>query len=182
MRLIGYDIENDPAESCNLAAARPDLIQEMRAAYDDWFDDVGTTRPDNYAPPRIIVGTPFENPVILNRNDWRAKNAPRAWAEPEHDGYWLIEIAQQGCYEITIDVWPLATPAEVRLTLCGQHHTLALQAGDKSITFENLLLPAGPARLDAQTISEGQVWGARFVRIRNPAIGMVDPTPQPHPQ
>ena len=55
-----YDLQADPGEKNNLAAAQPDIVARMRSNYDAWFDDVGSTRPDNYAPPRIRIGTPHE--------------------------------------------------------------------------------------------------------------------------
>ncbi len=52
-----FDLNADPLEQNNLAASKPETLGQLRKAYDAWFDDVGSTRPDNYAPPRIIVGT-----------------------------------------------------------------------------------------------------------------------------
>ena len=40
--------------------------------HDSWFDSVSSSRPDNYAPPRIHIGTPDENPTVLTRQDWRS--------------------------------------------------------------------------------------------------------------
>ena len=53
-----YDMQADPLEMQDLAVKLPDRVAQLKKAYDAWFDDVGNTRPDNYAPPRIHVGTP----------------------------------------------------------------------------------------------------------------------------
>ena len=66
-----YDMEADPLESTDIAQQQPETVKDLLAAYDAWFDDVGSTRSDNYLPPRIVVGTPSESPTVLTRQDWR---------------------------------------------------------------------------------------------------------------
>ncbi len=66
-----YDMEADPLELEDVADQEPEIVEELTAAYDTWFDEVGSTRPDNYLPPRIRIGTPHESPTILTRQDWR---------------------------------------------------------------------------------------------------------------
>ena len=61
----------DPYALTDLAAERADVVGDLMIRYNAWFDDVSSTRPDNYAPPRIHVGTPHENPTVLTRQDWR---------------------------------------------------------------------------------------------------------------
>ncbi|MGH8245686.1 MAG: arylsulfatase, partial [Gammaproteobacteria bacterium] len=53
-----YDIAQDPFEFNNLAARRPDIVSRMRAGYEAWFREVGSTR--GYAPSRIFLGTVHE--------------------------------------------------------------------------------------------------------------------------
>lgn len=40
-----YDLQEDPGEQVDLAEDRPDIVQQMRLAYDAWFDDVTTRFP-----------------------------------------------------------------------------------------------------------------------------------------
>ena len=35
-----YDIQNDPGESEDISAQKPEVLQELRAAYDQWWDEV----------------------------------------------------------------------------------------------------------------------------------------------
>ena len=46
-----------PTSSTTWRPSIPEIVAKLKAEYEAWFDDVGSTRPDNYAPPRIIVGT-----------------------------------------------------------------------------------------------------------------------------
>lgn len=91
----------------------PEIVQQLKNAYDAWFDDVSTTRPDNFAPPRIILGS-TENPTKLTRQDLR--DGPWLGYHPDHDpGYWPVTVASDGRYDVlviiaeTIDAPQLAT-------------------------------------------------------------------------
>ncbi len=64
-----YDIELDPFEQHDLATDRPAIVQRLHAEYLAWFQDVSSTR--GFAPIRIAIGGPRENPTILTRQDWR---------------------------------------------------------------------------------------------------------------
>lgn len=160
-----FDLDADPGETRNLAAERPGRVAELRAAYDDWFDDVGSTRPDNYAPPRIVAGTEHENPVVLNRNDWRARTEELQWKKPEHDGYWLVRVAEKGPYDVTVLVPPFEEAATARLKIADRVWNADLEPGEDAATFEGLDLPVGEARIDAQNCSGGRVHGAAYVRL-----------------
>ena len=40
-----YDLAKDRNETANLAAAHPDVVAELRAAWQTWADDVGVKDP-----------------------------------------------------------------------------------------------------------------------------------------
>ena len=83
-----YDMKRDPFEESNIAEAHPEIVAGMRKFYDKWFDDVGSTREDNYAPPRIVIDAENENPVVLTRQDWRT-TGDDGWGSI---GEWLIRV------------------------------------------------------------------------------------------
>ncbi len=64
-----FDMTTDPGEQVDLAADKPEIVEQMKAEYSRWFEDVSATR--GYDPPRIHVGTPHENPLRLSRQDLR---------------------------------------------------------------------------------------------------------------
>ncbi len=68
-----YDLANDPGEKKNLILEQPAIAAELKAKYEAWFQDVGRTR--GFAPVRFIAGTKHENPLMLNRQDWRGPKA-----------------------------------------------------------------------------------------------------------
>ena len=144
-----YDLLADPAESRNLiagtraarsappatSAASPSsgsrddptaVAAAMSAAYLEWFEDVSSTRPDNYAPPRIVVGTDHEPVTVLTRQDWRRITADQGW-RPTSRGEWLLSALGDATFDV-----------EVRL-VAGSTGPLRLHLGDR--TFEQDLAP-----------------------------------------
>ncbi len=148
-----YDIATDPGESRDLAAERPDVVARLRKLYDQWFDDVGSTRPDNYAPPRILIGTPQENPVVLTRQDWRHVEG-RPWA-PDSNGFWMLKVARKQQYDVTLR-FPAVTESAVAILTVGDATMRALLvAGATGHAFRGLTLPEGDADLRV-TIASGE--------------------------
>jgi len=168
-----YDLDADPDESEDLAAAEPERVETMRAAYEAWFDDVSATRPDNYAPPRIVLGTAQENPVTLTRQDWRLYPAsPEAW-NTETPGYWPVHLPEPGRYRIRIALPTVPAPAELTFRCGDLERTSPLAASwtpRPPIWLYDQPLPAGDHDLEAYfTLHErGQrlgVWNVELRRI-----------------
>lgn len=114
-----YDLDADPGEQHDLAADEPATVAELRAAYDRWFDDVSTTRPDNWAPPRIHLGPAVgAAPVVLSRQDWRIDDGLAEIGEiagwlASTAGWWEVTVPQAGTVdvEVRLDPFSWANPA-----------------------------------------------------------------------
>jgi arylsulfatase A-like enzyme len=89
-----YDISSDPGETTNLADLHPDMLKKLRAAYDNWFDDVKNTR--QFSPGLIHVGSDAENPVYL----CRYQDATYINKKPAG---WPLFIERPGKYEVTVN-------------------------------------------------------------------------------
>ena len=140
-----YDMVADPLEQKNLAAERPDIVERMRKDYEAWFADVGSTRRDNYAPPRIYIGTRHENPVVLTRQDWRhIKDRP--WAK-KSNGYWELYAAQPGEYNVRLRFPKTGADGTARLEFAGSTWEKNLSANSQSIEFEGIKVKKGNCRL-----------------------------------
>ncbi|MGE4003412.1 MAG: arylsulfatase [Planctomycetaceae bacterium] len=153
-----YDLTSDPGERNDLAAIHPAEVQRLKAAYDAWFADVSGTRPDNYAPPRIVVGNEHENPTILTRQDWRV-------AEKGGVGVWEIHVAAAGVFDVTLLFDQPVTSGAVELTIGGASQSRAIEAGATSCTFNGLVLDGGNATVKAVTTGGTDVRGAYHVTI-----------------
>jgi arylsulfatase/arylsulfatase A len=145
-----YDLAADPGERHNRAAERPDVVRQLEQAYARWFEDVSTTRPDNFAPPRIVVGTPHETETVLTSQDKRVR-----------ENGWLLRFDRRGPYTLELR-WKerLPRPGTVELRIGEEVRRLRVEAG------------ASTARIVGLDIAKGDtVLAARVVD----APGLVDP-------
>ncbi len=149
-----YDMVSDPLEEHNLAQERPEIVETMRNIYERWFADVSSTRPDNYAPPRIHIGTEHEDPVVLTRQDWRHMKG-RPWGG-DSNGYWELYAATSGKYDIKLRFPKLETEAKVTLAVGDTRLTAEVAGGSSHHTFEAVPIESGELRLLASlTTPEG---------------------------
>ncbi len=155
-----YDIVNDPRETRNLLDQQPQVFERLKKAYDHWFDDVSSTRPDNYAPPRIFIGSPHENPTVLTRQDWRGGT----WAR-NSIGYWKLHVDQPGTYNIRLEFDPNQTAESAELAIGDVQQQKSFAAGTTSCEFKNVQLPAGNTRLNAVLSHDGSRRGVYQVFV-----------------
>jgi len=93
-----FDISTDPTESRNILLENRTVAENLKKEMHTWYLTT-VSHPNNHKVQAAIVGTKFENPVVLNRND--AKGAPGIWNQEEIFGYWDIAVAEAGTYTIT---------------------------------------------------------------------------------
>ncbi len=159
-----YDLEADPAETRNLIDDAPEIAAGMSDDYLEWFEDVSSTRPDNYAPPRIVVGTDQEPVTVLTRQDWRRITDDQGW-RPTSRGRWLLSAREERTFDI-----------EVRL-VAGSAGPVLLELGDgtyrqepapeqANVTFEGVAVPAGDFELSAAAGEGDDRRGAHQVVLR----------------
>lgn len=158
-----YDLESDPGETTDVSSKYPDVAAGLRKEYERWFQDVSSTR--GYEPPRIYLGTRFENPVTLSRQDWRGPKA--AWT-PDALGYWEVDVRQAGTFEIAFRFTPRTSPGQARFRL-GEvflKTSAPIEPGATSCVFRGVRLPRGAARLEAVLEFQGREAGVNYVDVR----------------
>jgi arylsulfatase A-like enzyme len=158
-----FDMESDPYEQHDVAMQHPDLVAKLKAEYEAWFKDVGSTRKDNYAPPRIIVGSPQEKTTVLTRQDWRGA----AWG-PNDEGHWLIDVASSGPYDVKLIVFPADTDRTIHLRIGSLDTSAPVSAKATEHTFRAQKLPTGPQNVEAWIEGAGKRVGVRFVELSQP--------------
>ncbi|MEX2399390.1 MAG: sulfatase/phosphatase domain-containing protein, partial [Rhodothermales bacterium] len=163
-----YDLVADPYAERDLAAEHPDVVDMLRDDYDAWFDEVGTTRPDNYAPPRIHVGTPYENPTVLTRQDWRYEGTSGGWSR-DAVGYWLIDVRDEGPYDVLLRFDPGEGSHEVTLRVGDVERVRTVPSDSGAVVFKDVAPSVGETRLDAvvrdQGADEGSMRGVHQVEV-----------------
>ena len=160
-----YDIEADPYEQRDLAAERPDVVARLASCYDQWFDDVSSTRPDNYAPPRIHLGSPEAPEVHLTRQDWRRTGTQGGWGP---NGYWAVNVLDGGPYRVRVRFPQGASPVKVTLRLGSDAWTATPDGGAAEHVFEPVRFATGPGRLEV-ALEEGERTLGAFQVILGPA-------------
>lgn len=155
-----FDMQNDPYELQDVAAEHPEVVAKLRAEYEAWFKDVGSTRPDNYAAPRIAIGTPHESTTVLTRQDWRGAG----WG-PKDLGHWEVDVAEDATFSARIIVAPADKPRALHLRLAGAAADVELAAGAKEAEISGLKLNSGPAELECWLDEGEQRIGVRFVEL-----------------
>ena len=89
-----YDLVNDPTESKNLILEKNQVAIDMKNRMDDIYDELIKSK-NLVNKPRIHLGSIYENPTILNRND--AGGQRGIWAQNEKYGLWRVNF-QSGVY------------------------------------------------------------------------------------
>lgn len=156
-----YDLEADEGERNDVAAANPEVAAGMRRGYEEWFRDVSATR--GYQPPRIYIGTPHENPVVLTRQDWRG---PRAGWDADSLGYWEVDVREAGRYEVRVRMAAAAADGGVEVRLNGAVLRQGVKSGAEEAALGEARIPAGAGRLEAAWRAGGRETGVRYVTLR----------------
>jgi arylsulfatase A-like enzyme len=147
-----YNVQFDPLELHDLSTERPEILRQMRREYEVWFDDVSSTRTDNYAPPRIHIGTREENPVVLTRQDWRHIKG-RPWGG-DSNGYWELFAARAGKYDVRLRFRAVKSKTEATLEFGGRKLVRSVKPNATECMFAGIKIDQGELRLLA-TLSAG---------------------------
>jgi arylsulfatase A len=146
-----YDISKDPGESRNIAAEHPEVVKSFHTAYERWF--AGVTRGQTYARLPIPVGYAEENPAKLmapqahfagnvrffGKQGW-AHDWLTNFAEPGDAGWWDIDAAAAGAYELTVLYGSANGAVKVRVQAGGKQSEAELpQAAAEPIDRRDLV-------------------------------------------
>jgi hypothetical protein len=155
-----YDLVDDSGEQLDLSAKHGDLVERMKDAYYDWFNDVSATR--GFPAARAIVGTMRQNPVTLTRQDWRGNQA--GWNNASL-GYWEIEVDEAASYEVSVRMPAVAAPRSVQLRIGAVQREQPWPPDADRISFAPIRLERGPARVEATVVHDGKSLGAHYVDV-----------------
>ena len=158
-----YDLQEDPAEANDISAGQPERVATMRKGYEAWFKDVAETR--DFEPPRIYLGTPFENPVLLTRQDWRGPQA--SWSD-DGLGYWEVNVKGGGTYECSLIFPPVASEGTAWVSFGGVKNEVRIAQGATSATLLLSRVEHGATRVEAALVFAGRPpIGPHYVNLRH---------------
>ncbi len=116
-----YDIETDPEQRQDIADQHPQVVAQLRADYEAWWDLV-SQQFDGTVP--IPIGV--KETTVLTAHDWRNKDSHCPWNQSEiragliANGYWEIEVAQARQYRFELRRWPREADLPIQAGLPGE--------------------------------------------------------------
>ena len=120
-----FEIEEDPYEQNNIIMGNTSLARNLKSEMDSYISEL--TNSENLTnPPRILIGTKYENPVFLSRND--ADGPSENWTREDTYGKWRVKISE-GIYNIR---FRFLTPLKPNGTMIIETGTIVNQMRNKS--------------------------------------------------
>ena len=110
-----YDIAKDPGQKTNVAKDHPEVVEELRAAYETWWESL---QPALARHAELVLGNSAENPSRLTCHDWLTGGEHSPWNQStirsgqRTIGDWAVGVERAGRYRVTLRRWPAeaATP------------------------------------------------------------------------
>jgi arylsulfatase len=138
-----YDIEKDRGQTTDVATRFPDIVARMKAYYEDWWARLD---PALNSPIPMLIGTKFQNPVLLTSIDWWEVDADNINFVSQgvggpRGGIWNIQVESAGKYRIELRRWPFHTNKPI-----GSEGPRATITG-RPLTHKYKLIPAQEAVL-----------------------------------
>ena len=136
-----FDIDNDPYEMENLIENKKELAIQMKLEMDNIYNELINSK-NIKNKPRIIIGSEFENPTYLNRND--ASGQRGIWAQNEIFGFWRMK-ALSGKYNFRFKFNNLnLTSGEMVIEVGSQVYSKKVEVDDNGYALmENIHLNEG---------------------------------------
>ncbi len=166
-----FNVENDWLMANNVAGENPDVVAELNAAYDEFWDSLGS--PDEVLSRSIITGLGIEE-NRLDANGWYLGDQPfdRPHIKAKMNGTWPVEVEQDGLYHFELRWFPKDKPTPIgavkaSLTIGAKSVSKNMNEADESVTLD-LQLTKGRYNMDTVfTDKGGDTWGAYFVHVRH---------------
>jgi arylsulfatase A-like enzyme len=105
-----YDLRTDPGQRTDVAAHHPDLVADLRAAYEAWWA-LCSRQMDDAIP--ISIGAVEQVEAVLRSHDLRnEQDHALVWDQSQVrrgetcHGYWEVMVERDGTYEFELRRWP----------------------------------------------------------------------------
>ncbi len=145
-----YDLQSDPGEKQDIAAAHPDIASRLRQEFLAWFEEVCAGQ--SFERALIEVGRDDENPIelpaswadlsdatlkyVFDGYDW---DVIEGWQQPDDAAEWRINVVRPGRYQVT------ATYGAASDSAGGKY---SVSVGDAELTAEVAATPTTTTFVD----------------------------------
>lgn len=117
-----YDLATDPNQRTDLAAQHPEIVAELREAYEAWWT-LCATQMDGVIP--ISIGAEAQTVAELRTHDLRNDDSDVVWNQAQIRqgqaclGYWEVMVERPGDYEFALRRWPAEAGHAIRAGIDG---------------------------------------------------------------
>ncbi|MCI0623720.1 MAG: sulfatase-like hydrolase/transferase, partial [Acidobacteria bacterium] len=171
-----YDMTTDAGQYHDMALQYPAMVVKLREAYESWWLDL-SPRFNDYG--YIVIGSEKEDATLITCQDWHAPtdrevpwNQGMIKSAPSANGYWVIQVARSGHYELTLSQQPVEANFPIqarraRLKLGDVDEVRPVPPQTTGVKFP-VLLRAGKTRMPTWFTDEKNQnsRGAFFVYVR----------------
>jgi arylsulfatase len=136
-----FDLDRDPMERHDISENNGAAVATLRSEMDQWLDGMEASA-HIVRSPRPIIGTAFENPVMLNRND---AHFLKKEGDKREVIYWDVIVDETKPFNITVHVGQkLNSDGKLELMLGDRTETLEFKGqGQTSLSISNVELKKG---------------------------------------
>ncbi|MFT7677850.1 MAG: arylsulfatase A-like enzyme [Planctomycetota bacterium] len=148
-----YDLLADPGEQRDLAAQQPAVLAQILADYDAWFADVSSTRPDNFAAPRIVLGSEHAPRTALTRQDWRVTDT-QGWSS---NGVWKVSVPEAAEFDLHVNFSKDVSVDQLRFHTGTGVFERSVQAAGRSLDLGSVTCEDGSYDLRVECLLAGEL-------------------------
>jgi len=110
-----YNIKSDPGQQHNMANQYPEIVKEMTASFNEYWERVSE---GDREFPKPVIGTKYDEEIFLTTSDLRNSNVFNhggvSRGIPVSEGEWHFKVAEKGLYEIEVRRWPKEVSAPMQ--------------------------------------------------------------------
>jgi len=142
-----FHLKSDPYENINRVDEDAETALKLKSSMDAWYEEI-ISEPNNNKSLPAIIGSEFENPAVLNRND--AKGTPVAWGQDNVLGYWDVRVQETANYDVTLQfIEEVREQGSLHLKLYPQNFVQGNSIEGDRLTLKNFELKKGEFKLEA---------------------------------
>ncbi len=158
-----YDILSDPNEEMDISNSSAILVDSLRNDFDHWYGEIMESDHLNIQP--IHIGTNFQDPVTLGRNDTKGASA-KQWMSDSGMGYWDVMVHESGLYDIEVRFFkPVEVPGTTSIRFGTVQRTVATNIQDNLIIFKGVELKEGPCIAEAWHQYRGKIYAPILMEV-----------------
>jgi len=160
-----FDLQEDPSELHDIGSQKPDVHSDLLKELDAWYEEI-ILSPNLVTPPRLVIGSSAENPVILGRNDWKGPKA-KQWGSSDAFGYWDVTIEKTGPYEVKLGFVDQLDPGGQVYVRAGtrQYWKTIRDSAFSEIPITDVTFQKGDAMLEGWYQSRGRMYTPTYIEI-----------------